>query len=102
MLVSFPTTSGLLTNDCTSHPNISGYYTPAMMESDDSQVKGYLTGKVRHSQWMVKAIEQRSLHLMACGVFGIPGVLFSAGGPATWFPCPGRRGRAPSASTSPQ
>ena len=37
-----------------------------MKESDDSQVKDYLTGKVRQAKWMVKAIEQRRSTLMAC------------------------------------
>ena len=67
IVVSFPDHFELLTNDYYFPTlNISGYYTRLMKESDDSQVKDYLTGKVRQAKWMVKAIEQRRSTLMAC------------------------------------
>ena len=67
IVVSFPDHFELLTNDYYFPTlNFSGYYTRLMKESDDSQVKDYLTGKVRQAKWMVKAIEQRRSTLMAC------------------------------------
>ena len=67
IVVSFPDHFELLTNDYYFPTlNISGYYTRLLQESDDEQVKEYLTGKVRQAKWMVKAIEQRRSTLMAC------------------------------------
>ena len=81
-MVSFPDHFELLTNDYYFPTlNISGYYTRLMKESDDSQVKDYLTGKVRQAKWMVKAIEQRrsTPHGVRRVYSGIPGVLFPQG-----------------------
>ena len=67
IVVSFPDHFELLSNDYyfpTLH--ISGYYTRLMKESDDVQVRDYLTDKMRQAKWMVKAIEQRRSTLMAC------------------------------------
>ena len=67
IVVSFPDHFELLSNDYyfpTLH--ISGYYTRLLKESEDEQVKDYLTGKMRQAKWMVKAIEQRRSTLMAC------------------------------------
>ena len=67
IVVSFPDHFELLSNDYyfpTLH--ISGYYTRLMKESDDGQVRDYLTDKMRQVKWMVKAIEQRRSTLMAC------------------------------------
>ena len=67
IVVSFPDHFELLSNDYyfpTLH--ISGYYSRLMKESDDAQVKDYLTDKMRQAKWMVKAIEQRRSTLMAC------------------------------------
>ena len=67
IVVSFPDHFELLSNDYyfpTLH--ISGYYTRLMKESDDGQVRDYLTDKMRQAKWMVKAIEQRRSTLMAC------------------------------------
>ena len=67
IVVSFPDHFELLSNDYyfpTLH--ISGYYTRLLKESDDQQVKDYLTGKVRQAKWMVHAIEQRRSTLMSC------------------------------------
>lgn len=104
IVVSFPDHFELLTNDYYFPTlNISGYYTRLMKESDDSQVKDYLTGKVRQAKWMVKAIEQRRSTLMrAPSVFWNSRSPFSARGPATWFPCPWPTWPSASASTSPQ
>ena len=67
IVVSFPDHFELLTNDYYFPTlNISGYYTRLLKESDDEQVKDYLTDKVRQAKWMVKAIEQRRSTLMAC------------------------------------
>ena len=67
IVVSFPDHFELLSNDYffpTLH--ISGYYSKLMKESDDAQVRDYLTDKMRQAKWMVKAIEQRRSTLMAC------------------------------------
>ena len=67
IVVSFQDHFELLTNDYYFPTlNISGYYTRLLKESDDEQVKDYLTGKVRQAKWMVKAIEQRRSTLMSC------------------------------------
>lgn len=67
IVVSFPDHFELLTNDY-YFPSlgISGYYTRLLKESDDPQVKDYLTGKVKQAKWMVHAIEQRRSTLMSC------------------------------------
>nr|WP_317325766.1 RNA polymerase factor sigma-54 [uncultured Flavonifractor sp.] len=67
IVVSFPDHFELLTNDY-YFPSlgISGYYTRLLKESDDRQVKDYLTGKVKQAKWMVHAIEQRRSTLMSC------------------------------------
>ena len=97
IVVSFPDHFELLTNDYYFPTlNISGYYTRLMKESDDSQVKDYLTGKVRQAKWMVKGHRAAPLH--PHGVrrvySGIPGVLFPQGARPPGSPVPGRRGRA--------
>ena len=46
--------------------SISGYYTRLLRESDEAEVRDYLTGKVRQAKWMVRAIEQRRSTLMEC------------------------------------
>ena len=67
IVVSFPDHFELLTNDYYfPHLGISGYYTRLLKESDDQQVKDYLTGKVKQAKWMVHAIEQRRSTLMSC------------------------------------
>ena len=96
IVVSFPDHFELLTNDYYFPTlNISGYYTRLMKESDDSQVKDYLTGKVRQAKWMVKAIEQRRSTLMACAECILEfQESFSQGARPPGSPVPGRRGRA--------
>ena len=67
IVVSFPDHFELLTNDYYFPTlNISGYYSRLLKESDEAEVKDYLTGKVRQAKWMVRAIEQRRSTLMAC------------------------------------
>lgn len=67
IVVSFPDHFELLTNDYYfPHLGISGYYTKLLKESDDQQVKDYLTGKVRQAKWLVHAIDQRRSTLMSC------------------------------------
>ncbi len=67
IVVSFPDHFELLTNDYFFPTlNISGYYTRLLKESDEDEVKDYLTGKVRQAKWMVRAIEQRRSTLMSC------------------------------------
>ena len=67
IVVSFPDHFELLTNDYYFPTlGISGYYTRLLKESDDQQVKEYLTGKVKQAKWMVHAIEQRRSTLMSC------------------------------------
>ena len=67
IVVSFPDHFELLTNDYFFPTlNISSYYTRLMKESDENEVKEYLSGKVRQAKWMVRAIEQRRSTLMSC------------------------------------
>ena len=67
IVVRFPDHFELLANDYYFPTlNISGYYTRLLKESDEAEVKDYLTGKVRQAKWMVRSIEQRRSTLMAC------------------------------------
>ena len=66
-MVSFPDHFELLTNDYFFPTlNISSYYTRLLKESDENEVKDYLTGKVRQAKWVVRSIEQRRSTLMEC------------------------------------
>ena len=67
IVVSFPDHFELLTNDYFFPTlNLSGYYTRLLKESDDPEVKDYLTGKVRQAKWVVRSIDQRRSTLMSC------------------------------------
>lgn len=67
IVVSFPDHFELLTNDYYFPTlKISGYYSQLMKESEDDQVRDYLTGKMRQAKWMVKAVQQRRSTLMSC------------------------------------
>ncbi|MCI8526913.1 MAG: RNA polymerase factor sigma-54 [Oscillospiraceae bacterium] len=68
IVVNFPDHFELLTNDYFFPSlHISGYYTKLMKEdTDDAQLKEYLTGKVRQAKWVVRSIEQRRSTLMSC------------------------------------
>lgn len=63
--------------------NVSPYYTRMLEESDDTQVKQYLTGKVRQAKWVVNAIEQRYETLTACAkcILNAQEDFFRNGGP---------------------
>ena len=45
---------------------VSSYYQQLMRSTDESQVKDYLTNKVRQAKWVVNSVEQRRSTLMAC------------------------------------
>lgn len=67
IVVSFHDHFELLANDYFFPSlSISGYYTRLLKESDEAEVRDYLTGKVRQAKWMVRAIEQRRSTLMEC------------------------------------
>ena len=67
VVVNFPDHFELLTNDY-FFPTLrmSGYYQGLMKETEDSEVKEYLTNKVRQAKWVVRSIEQRRSTLMEC------------------------------------
>lgn len=67
IVVSFPDHFELLTNDYffpTLH--LSAYYRKLLKESEDSEVKDYLAGKVKQAKWVVRGIEQRRSTLLSC------------------------------------
>ena len=67
IVVSFPDHFELLTNDYFFPTlNLSGYYTKLLKESDDQEVRDYLTDKVRQAKWVVRSIDQRRSTLMSC------------------------------------
>ena len=79
IVVSFPDHFELLTNDYFFPAlSISTYYTRLLKESDEDEVKVYLTGKVRQAKWLVRSIEQRRSTLMGCAKLysGSAGALF--------------------------
>lgn len=45
---------------------LSAYYQSLMRETEDREVRDYLTGKVRQASWMIKSIEQRRNTLLSC------------------------------------
>lgn len=45
---------------------LSSYYKSLMDETQDDEVKEYLTDKVRQAQWVIKHIEQRRSTLLRC------------------------------------
>lgn len=66
-VVNFPDHFEILTNDYFFPSlNVSSYYCRMLRDSDDPEVKDYLTGKVRQAQWVVRSIEQRRSTLMQC------------------------------------
>lgn len=46
--------------------NINPYYAQLLKESDDGQVKQYLTTKVKQVKWVIQAVEQRNKTLLSC------------------------------------
>jgi len=45
---------------------ISSYYKSLMAETQDDEVKEYLSGKLQQAQWVMKSIEQRRSTLLRC------------------------------------
>lgn len=45
---------------------VSSYYHQLMKETDEAQVKEYLTGKVRQAKWVLRSVEQRRSTLLSC------------------------------------
>lgn len=45
---------------------LSSYYRRLLKESDDREVKDYLSDKVRQAKWVVSSIEQRRSTLLSC------------------------------------
>ena len=45
---------------------ISAYYHQLMASTDDTQVRDYLSAKVRQAKWVLQNIEQRQATLLAC------------------------------------
>lgn len=66
-VVSFHDHFELLTNDYFFPKlQLSGYYKDLMEETEDQEVKDYLTDKIRQAKWVVRSIEQRRSTLMSC------------------------------------
>ena len=45
---------------------ISSYYQKLMTDSDEKEVRDYLTEKIQQASWVIKSIEQRRNTLLAC------------------------------------
>ena len=67
VVVSFEDHFEILSNDY-YFPSlkVSSYYHQLMRSTDESQVKDYLTNKVRQAKWVVSSVEQRRSTLLAC------------------------------------
>ncbi|SMC56360.1 RNA polymerase factor sigma-54 [Papillibacter cinnamivorans] len=66
-VVNFPDHFELLINDYFFPTlNISSYYRSLLKETEEDEVKEYLSGKVRQAKWVVKSIEQRRSTLLRC------------------------------------
>ena len=46
--------------------HISAFYQKLIRSSDDTEVRNYLSQKMRHAQWVVQAVEQRRSTLLSC------------------------------------
>lgn len=68
IVVSFPSHFELLTNDY-FFPSlrISSYYQNLLRQSEDTEVRDYLSEKLTQAKWVVRAIEQRRSTLLSCG-----------------------------------
>lgn len=54
-------------NDCLFPSlSISPYYVKLLKESNDEEVKDYLTNKFRQAKWTIRAVDQRKATLTAC------------------------------------
>ena len=66
-VVNFPDHFEILTNDYFFPSlHVSSYYCRMLKDSEDSEVKEYLMGKVRQAKWVVRSIEQRRSTLLQC------------------------------------
>lgn len=64
---TFPDHFELTANDCFFPTlKLSSYYQGLMGETEDEEVKGYLTDKLRQAKWVVRSIEQRRSTLVNC------------------------------------
>ncbi len=45
---------------------LNGYYRKLLKETDDSEVKGYLSGKLRQAKSVIRSVEQRRSTLLRC------------------------------------
>ena len=67
VVVSFEDHFEILTNDYYFPTlKVSSYYHQLMKNTDEAQVKDYLTGKLRQAKWVVRSVEQRRGTLMRC------------------------------------
>lgn len=67
IVAHFPDHFEVLTNDYFFPSlSISGYYHSLMKDTDDPEVKDYLTDKVRQAKWVIKSIQQRRSTLLDC------------------------------------
>ena len=66
-VVNFPDHFEILTNDYFFPSlHVSGYYCRMLKDSEDSEAREYLMGKVRQAKWVVRSIEQRRTTLLQC------------------------------------
>lgn len=66
-VVSFHDHFELLSNDYFFPTlRLSSYYTHLMGDTEDAEVREYLTDKVRQAKWVVHSIEQRRSTLLSC------------------------------------
>ena len=67
VVVSFEDHFEILSNDYYFPTlKVSSYYHQLMKNTDEAQVRDYLTGKLRQAKWVVRSVEQRRSTLLAC------------------------------------
>lgn len=67
VVVSFEDHFEILTNDYYFPTlKVSSYYHQLMRDTDEAQVKEYLTGKLRQAKWVMRSVEQRRSTLLSC------------------------------------
>ena len=67
VVVSFPDHFEVVANNCFFPTlKISSYYRELLGETQDEEVREYLTDKVRQAKWVVKSVEQRRSTLLSC------------------------------------
>ncbi len=66
-VLTFPDHFELSTNDAAMpRLKLSAYYGKLLRETDDAQVRSYLTEKANQAKWVVKSIDQRRSTLLQC------------------------------------